>query len=246
MSEQVPDALGRVDDVVEVELEILGEEALGVPLEQAQGGALGLDDLAVRDDLLLHVGDVPDDLLRASLEHLVLEAVELVADLVQDREAVVEEVVEDVVEQVAGALSEQLLAKLLVVGAAQEEARDGQQLDRRQRDQVVRAEEEVELGRIQALDGLVVDGEVEDGEEIVRVVVDLRALALREDVLDVERMPAEALRERRRLLRVGSVEMDPGQAVVGELSRFADSRNDLGESAAGTATPDAGQAGHGY
>src|SRR6187200_1329929 len=50
--EEVPDALGCVDDVVEVELEVLGEEALGVALEQAQGRTLGLDDLAVRDDLL--------------------------------------------------------------------------------------------------------------------------------------------------------------------------------------------------
>ena len=63
--EQVPDPLGGVDDVVEVELELLGEEALDAPLEQAQRGALGLDDLAVGDDLLLHVGDVADDLLRA-------------------------------------------------------------------------------------------------------------------------------------------------------------------------------------
>ena len=87
---------------------------------------------------------------------------------------------------------------------------------------------------------------MEDAEQVARVVVDLRALALGEHVLDVEGMPAEALRERGCLLRVGSVEMDPGQPVVRELSGFADSRNDLGESAAGTATPDAGQAGHGY
>jgi hypothetical protein len=43
---------------------------------------------------------------------------------------------------------------------------------------------------------------VEDAEEValVGVVVDLRPLALREDVLDVERMPAEAVGE---LLRPG-------------------------------------------
>ena len=41
---------------------------------------------------------------------------------------------------------------------------------------------------------------MEDAEEValVGVVVDLRALALGEDVLDVERMPAEALGEHRR------------------------------------------------
>ena len=42
---------------------------------------------------------------------------------------------------------------------------------------------------VQPLDGLVVDREVEDGEEVavVLVVVDLRPLALRDDVLDVQR-----------------------------------------------------------
>ena len=81
-------------------------------------GALGLDDLPVRDDLLLDVGDVPDDLLGPALEHLVLDRVELVADLVEDREAVVEEVVEDVVEQVPRALREQRVAEFLVLLAS--------------------------------------------------------------------------------------------------------------------------------
>ena len=67
-----------------------------------------------------------------------------------------------------------------------EEARDGE-LDVRQRDEVVRAEEDIELGRVQTLDRLVVDGEVEDGKEVLRVLVDLRPLPLREHVLDVER-----------------------------------------------------------
>ena len=34
--EEVPDPLGGVDDVVEVELEVLGQEALRVALEQPQ------------------------------------------------------------------------------------------------------------------------------------------------------------------------------------------------------------------
>ena len=117
------------------------------------------------------------------------------ADLVEDREAVVEEVVEHLVQQAARALREELLPVRLVGIAAPEEPRDGQELAGRQRDEVIVADEEVELGRVEPLDRLVVDGEVEDGEEvaIVLVVVDLRALALRDDVLDVQRVPAEAL-----------------------------------------------------
>ncbi len=115
--------------------------------------------------------------------------------LVEDGEAVVEEVVEHVVEQVARALREEVLAQRLVVLAALEEPRHRQQLDVRQRDEVVVAEEEVELGGVQALNGLVVDREVENDEEVVGVLVDLRTLALREHILDVERMPFEALGE---------------------------------------------------
>ena len=47
-----------VDEVVEVELELLRQEALDAPLEQAQRRALRLDDLAVGDDLLLRLRDV--------------------------------------------------------------------------------------------------------------------------------------------------------------------------------------------
>ena len=189
----VPDALGGVDDVVEVELELLGEEALDVALEQAECRALRLDDLAVGDDLLLHLGDVGDDLLGTTVLDVVLDRLELVRDLVEDREAVVVEVVEDLVQQPARALAEEVVAKLLILLQAREQARDRQQLDVRDRDQVVGADEEVELAGVQALDVLVVRREVEDAEEVavVDVVVDLRALPLREDVLDVERMPPE-------------------------------------------------------
>src|SRR4029453_401300 len=126
------------------------------------------------------VRDVANGFFGAALEHVVLDRVELEADLVQDREAVVEEVVEDVVEQVAGALRKERLPQILVVDAALEESAHRQQLDGRQCDEVALAEEDVELGGVQALDRLVVEREVEDAEEIVRVLVDLRPLALRE------------------------------------------------------------------
>ena len=60
---------------------------------------------------------------------------------------------------------------------------------------------------------------MEDGEEVavVDVVVDLRPLALRDDVLDVERVPAEALGEQLGLLLRRRVEVDPGQAAELEL-----------------------------
>jgi hypothetical protein len=194
-----------------------------VPLEQPQDRPLRLDDLPVADDLLLRAGDVPDDLLRLALLDVVLDRVELVPDLVEDREAVVEEVVEDVVEQVARPLPEKAVAEPVVVSAALEEPRDREQLDRRQGHEVAVAEEDVELAGVEPLRGLVVDREVEDDEAVVLVLVDLRPLALGEDVLDVERMPAEALGEPGRLVLRGRVEVDPDQAsgICAELSGLA-------------------------
>ena len=196
------------------------------------------------------LGDVGDDLLGAAVLDVVLDRVELVGDLVEDREAVVEEVVQHLVEQPARSFAEELLAEPLVLLHAVEQPRDRQQLDVRDRDEVVRAEEEVELAGVQPLDVLVVRREVEDAEEValIDVVVDLRPLALREDVFDVERMPAEALAERVDRLRVDRrVEVDPGEAVGAELSdAWFRARGDrLGEPAR-PRPPDAGQAGHRY
>ena len=218
-------------------------------LEDTQGRALGLDDLAVGDDLLLHVGDVADDFFRASLEHLVLDPVEFVRDLVEDREAVVEEVVQDLVQQSPGAASEQLASQLLVLLAPREETGDWVQLAVRDRDDVVVPDEDVELGGVQPLDGLVVDGEVEDREEVtlVLVVVDLRALTLRDDVLHVQWMPAEALGELLGGRDVGRDDIDPGEAVSAELVDERRRTHDKLARAAGRArAPDAGQARHGY
>ena len=99
------------------------------------------------------------------------------SDLVENREAVVEEVVEDLVEKATGAFREHLIADVRVLVAPLEEPGQRQELDVRQRHEVVGAEEEVELGGIQPLDRLVVHRKVEDAEEILRVVVDLGALA---------------------------------------------------------------------
>ena len=134
----------------------------------AQGRALRLDHLAVRDDLLLDVREVADDVLGRAGEHLVLDPVELVPDLVEDREAVVEQVVEHLVEQAAGALCEELLAVGVVRLAAGEQPRDREQLARREGDEIVLADEDVELGGVEPLHGLVEDREVEDGEEVLR------------------------------------------------------------------------------
>jgi hypothetical protein len=170
-----------------------------------------------------------------------------VADLVEDREAVVEQVVEHLVEETAGTAGEELLAEPLVRLAACEQPRHGQKLAVRKRDEVVLPDEDVELRGVQPLDGLVVDGEVKDREQVplVLVVVDLRALALRDDVLDVERMPAEPLGERLRGIEIRPYCVHPHEPAGGELRDLRRARDDVRAGARPGAPADAGQARHG-
>ena len=69
-----------------------------------------------------------------------------------------------------------------------------------------------------------------------------RPLPLRENVLDVELMEAEAVGDDRRFERARLVDVDPGEAVSGELgdARF-DLLDDVPGSAPGPSTPDAGE-----
>ena len=108
----------------------------------------------------------------------------------------------------------------LVVLAAGEQPRDREELAVGDGDEIVRPDERIELGGVQPLDRLVVDREVEDGEQVavVLVVVDLRPLALGDDVLDVEGMPAEALGQHIGRLQVGPDDIDPGEAASAELA----------------------------
>src|SRR5581483_2196267 len=170
-------------------------------------------DLAEVDDLLLDVEDVAYDLLRAAREDLLLERVELVADLSQHREAVVEGVVDDAVEEEARPLGEELVAELLLLPAALEQVGDRLQRLVRNRDEVVRANEDVELAGVQAPDGAVEDREVQHDEQVLGVLVDLRALVAREDVLEVERVEPELLLEPGALEGGRTLDVDPAEPL---------------------------------
>jgi hypothetical protein len=208
--EHVPDALVGVDDVVEVDLEVRGHVAAGA-LEVSQRRALRPNDLAEVDDLLLDVRKVAHDLRRAALEDVLLEPLELVAHLAEHREGGVDAVVDDLVEQVARALAEQLLAQLVAGPAALEEVLERRDRLVGQRDDVVGADEDVELGGVQPADLLVVGREVQDDEQVVVVDVDLRALVAREDVLVVEGVEVEVLLEPRAVDLARALDVDPAE-----------------------------------
>src|SRR5256885_5030697 len=211
--EHLPDALGGVVDVIEVEVEVVRDVARLGALQVADHRALRADDLAEVDDLLLDVGEVTDDLLRAALEDVLLEALELVAHLAQHREGGVDAVVHDLVEQVARALGEHLAAELRVGAAALEQVVDGLQWLVRQRDHEVAADEQVQLGRVEPSHVLVEAREVEHDEQVAVVLVDLGALVAREDVLVIQRVEVEVLLQPGAIAGPGPLDVDPAQAV---------------------------------
>ena len=80
---------------------------------------------------------------------------------------------------------------------------------------VVGADEDVELGRVEPADLLVVAREVQDDEQVVVVLVHLRALVARVDVLVVERVEVEVLLEPGAVDLARALDVDPAQAAVG-------------------------------
>ena len=63
--------MGRVDDVIEVDVQLLRRDHVHGPLQIAEGDALWPHDTAEGDDLLLGVGDVAHDLVGLALEDVV-------------------------------------------------------------------------------------------------------------------------------------------------------------------------------
>ena len=215
--EHVPDAFPRIVDVVEVDVEIVRDVARLVALEVAEGGALRADDLAEVDDLLLDVRDVAHEILGPALEDLLLDAVELVAHLAQHGEGGVDAGVDDPVEQVARAIGEVLVADLLGGAALLEEELDRPDLLVGEGDDVVGPDEDVQLGGVQPTEALVEAREVQDDEEVVGVLVDLRPLVARVDVLVIEWVEVEALLEPLLVGGTRPLDVDPPDGILPTL-----------------------------
>ncbi len=122
--------------------------------------------------------------------------------------------VEDLVEDVAGALREPLGPLLGVLRQPFEDLLHRLQGYVRQRDEVVAPDKRIQLGRVEALGVLVVPGEVEDDEEVVVVVVDLRALAPRSDILEVELVERELRIEPGDVSGGRRLDLDPAQPGI--------------------------------
>ncbi len=212
--EHVPDPLRGVGDVVEVEVEVGGAVPADRPLEIAVHHALRAHDPPEVDDLRLGRRDVAHELARPALEELVLDVLELAPHLAKHREAGVDRLVDDPVKQVARPVGEELGPAVLVLGDAIEEAGELHEPFVGQRDDVVRADEEIQLDGLETPGRLVVAGEVENDEEVVVVDVHLGPLVARDEVLEGERVEVEVLGQPLPLGEPRALDVDPAQPVV--------------------------------
>ena len=142
--------------------------------------------------------------LPPALEDVLLERSSLLPDLAQHRERRVDAVVDDLVEQVAGALGESCSRQSSRVRQRSKRYSSGCDRLVGQRDDEVGTDEDVELGGVEAAEALVVAREVQDDEQVVVVLVDLRALVAAADVLVVERVEVEVLLQPRAVARRGA------------------------------------------
>ena len=136
---------------------------------------------------------------------------QLVAHLAQHREGGIDRVVDDLVQQAPGALERSRFARLLVAAAALEQVLDGSDRLVGQGDHEVGPHEQVQLGGVQAPDGVVVAREVQDDEQVLVVLIDLRALVARQHVFVVQRMEVEVLLQPGAIDGAGALDVDPAQ-----------------------------------
>ena len=173
----------------------------------------------------------------------------LTRHLAQHRERGIDAGVDDLVEQVAGALREGRLAEVLLLAVALEHRRQRRERDVRQRDQVVGAHEQVELGGQDPAGLLLEQRELEDDEDVVVVLVELGAVVARVDVLVVERVEVEVRLEPVAVGRPRRLDVDPADAGRlddvgrGDIGRRRSRRSGSWAAAAGSRAAAAGRRG---
>jgi hypothetical protein len=150
-----------------------------------------------------------------------------------------------VVQEVARTLREVLLAHLFAGPAALEQVLDRLERLVRQRYDEVGPDEDVELTGVEPADLLVEHGKVQDDEEVVRILIELRALVARHHVFQVERVEVVVLGEPGALEHRGLDNLQPPQAGVLDLGYLRLGALDLRCNDAATIGPGPSQSGTG-
>ena len=197
-------------DVAESIGQLLGDERELAPRQPADRVALRQHHLSQRRDVAFEVEDLPRQLRVRLLEHLGLELVEPLLELVGFGPVVVDQRVDDPVHQRSRAFAEQLAVPRADPGQLVDRSgfpvMDGNQEPRRQ-------EEVHVLGLEAVLAGLEVYA-VENQIEVIAVRLDLGMMNLVERVLDGELVDVEDVRQEPRLLGRRVVHDDPEKNVL--------------------------------
>ena len=211
-----------VAQVAKVRQEFRPDELAVAAREPVDDVALGPDDRAEFGEIAADVEEFVDEFFLGGLagEDVLLEFLEFGAEFLDDGGVVVDEEIEEGVGDAVGPAGADGGALELAV----DEGRDGAERGGVEGDEVVAAEEEIELGGVELVGTFEIDG-VGDDEEVVLVVLDLGEGAGGDAVLDGERVKLEdGFEDEFGFFLGGVVEVDPEeQALVGadEAEGFA-------------------------
>ena len=204
-----------VVDVAQEQLRLAADARRSWRRERLQEVALRARDATQRQQVTLEAEDGSQRGTVGGLEHIVLDSVDLRADVVQKGEDGVDEAVADSIEEHVGAGAAQLRAPVeLLLECLYRRHRLGGD-----RHQVIVAYEEVHLGEADALVRKL-DGTEENDEQLVAVVIQLGTLVAVAEVLDRQRMHMETCGDGGNLGIIRRLAMYPHHAVFRRPDRL--------------------------
>ena len=166
-TEYVPQAFDLVYDIVEIDHQIFRQETLLFMFQGGHHGSLRQKDLTERDNVLFQYHDIEKLVFGPfGFEDLIFYLFERDLDFVGDRKDGVKKNADQFVKQISGALTlaKKELARPDRFLAGFRQFIQGFESALMDRDQIIRADEHVQLFGVEAVVSRVVDGELKDDE----------------------------------------------------------------------------------
>ncbi len=186
--EVVPNFFDFIDDIVKVDIKVVGEKFFILVFELSNDGALGNDHAAEVDDVFFEHEDVFEAITgMVGIENFGFEVVDVFAERVEKREARTEKVIGEHIKKITWAFGKVFFASFAIFLAFGEEFLDcGVVIVKC--DDKIGADKDVYFRGFNMAGATGADRDVEDHKNVIVVIVDLRPLAFRKAIFEVEGM----------------------------------------------------------
>ncbi len=218
--EVVPNFFDFVDDIVKVNIKVLGEEFFILVFELGDDGALRNDHAAEVDDVFFEHEDVFEAVAgMVGIENFGFEVVDVFAERVEKREARTKEVIGEHIKKITRPFGKVFFAGFAIFLAFGEEFFDcGVVIVKR--DDKIGTDKNVYFGGFNMAGATRADRDVQDHENVIVVVVDFRPLAFGKAIFEVEGMEFVGALEGVDDGFIGLRNVGPIEALRGEADFF--------------------------